>query len=97
MDVLKIKGGKPLEGKVRAAGAKNAITKLLVASLLSDKRCTFYNVPNIAEVEVTVNLCKEIGSTVQWDRAREFSKLSQKNSKHPTFPNAIQARIEFQS
>ena len=34
MDILKIKGGKPLEGKVKAAGAKNAVTKLLVASLL---------------------------------------------------------------
>ena len=52
MDVLKIKGGTPLEGKVRAAGAKNAITKLLVASLVSDKKCVFYNVPNILEVEI---------------------------------------------
>jgi len=69
MSILKIKGGIPLEGKVRAAGAKNAVTKLLVASLLSDKRCTFYNVPNIAEVEVTVDLCKEIGSEIHWDRS----------------------------
>jgi len=67
-DVLKVTGGKPLQGKVRAAGAKNAITKLLVASLLSDKRCTFYNVPNIAEVEFTVELCRAIGSEVHWDR-----------------------------
>jgi UDP-N-acetylglucosamine 1-carboxyvinyltransferase len=68
MDILKIKGGKPLEGKVKAAGAKNAVTKLLVASLLSDKRCTFYNVPDIAEVEITVDLCREIGSEIQWDK-----------------------------
>jgi UDP-N-acetylglucosamine 1-carboxyvinyltransferase len=68
MDILKIRGGKPLEGKVKAAGAKNAVTKLLVASLLSDKRCIFHNVPDIAEVEVTVELCQEIGSEVTWDR-----------------------------
>jgi UDP-N-acetylglucosamine enolpyruvyl transferase len=43
MDVLKIKGGKPLTGTIKAAGAKNAMTKLLVASLLSDKKCTFHN------------------------------------------------------
>lgn len=67
-DLLKIKGGKPLEGKIRAAGAKNAITKLLVASLLSDKKCTFYNVPDIGDVEITVNLCREIGSEIQWDK-----------------------------
>lgn len=68
MEVLKIKGGAPLKGHVKAAGAKNAITKLLVASLLSDKRCLFYNVPNIGDVEVTVALCQEIGSKISWDR-----------------------------
>lgn len=68
MEVLKIKGGTPLKGHVRAAGAKNAMTKLLVASLLSDKRCRFYNVPDIGDVDVTVALCKEIGMEVQWDR-----------------------------
>ncbi|MGE5196038.1 MAG: UDP-N-acetylglucosamine 1-carboxyvinyltransferase [Anaerolineae bacterium] len=68
MEALKIKGGVALEGRVKAAGAKNAITKLLVASVISDKKCIFYNVPNIAEVEITVELCKEIGSEIQWDR-----------------------------
>jgi UDP-N-acetylglucosamine 1-carboxyvinyltransferase len=67
-DILKITGGIPLQGHVKAAGAKNAMTKLLVASLLSDKKCTFYNVPNIGDVEVTVDLCQEIGMEVKWDR-----------------------------
>lgn len=86
MDILKIKGGKPLEGKVRAAGAKNAITKLLVASLLSDKRCTFYNVPNIAEVEVTVDLCKEIGSIIHWDRKEGVLEIVTKDLKTAYVP-----------
>ncbi len=73
-DVLKIRGGKSLEGTVRAAGAKNSITKLLVASLLSDRKCTFTNVPNIGDVEITVELCQEIGSVVDWDR--ESGKLT---------------------
>lgn len=68
MDQLKVRGGKPLQGHIHAAGAKNAMTKLLVASLLSDKRCTFYNVPNIGDVEITVKLCQEIGSEVKWDK-----------------------------
>lgn len=69
MDILEVKGSDPLKGRVKAAGAKNAMTKLLVASLLSDKRCTFYNVPNIGDVEITVALCREIGSEVEWDRS----------------------------
>lgn len=61
-------GGKPLKGTVRASGAKNAITKMLVASLVSDKKCIFRNVPNIGDVEATVDLCREIGSNVTWDK-----------------------------
>ncbi len=68
MEALKIKGGIPLKGHIKAAGAKNAITKLLVASLLSDKPCRFYNVPNIGDVDITVALCQEIGMQVAWDR-----------------------------
>lgn len=69
MEFLKIKGGTALKGHIKAAGAKNAITKLLVASLISDKKCIFTNVPDILEVENTVELCKEIGMTIFWDRS----------------------------
>lgn len=75
MEVLKIHGGKPLSGTIRAAGAKNAMTKLLVASLLSDKKCTFYNVPNIGDVEITVNLCREIGSEINWDKKEKTLEI----------------------
>src|SRR5690606_28662290 len=76
MEVLKIKGGKPLSGSIVAAGAKNAMTKLLVASLLSDKKCTFHNVPNIGDVEITVNLCREIGAQIKWDKASKILEIS---------------------
>ncbi|HLB52100.1 MAG TPA: UDP-N-acetylglucosamine 1-carboxyvinyltransferase, partial [Chlamydiales bacterium] len=75
MDSLKIKGGKPLQGAIRAAGAKNGMTKLLVASLLSDKKCTFYNVPNIGDVEITVNLCRELGSKIHWDKKEKVIEI----------------------
>lgn len=68
MEALKIIGGTPLKGEVKVAGAKNAMTKLLVASLLSDKKCRFYNVPNIGDVEITLALCQELGMQVAWDR-----------------------------
>ncbi|MEX1012639.1 MAG: UDP-N-acetylglucosamine 1-carboxyvinyltransferase [Waddliaceae bacterium] len=68
MEVLKIKGGGSLNGKIKASGAKNAVTKLLVASLISDKKCVFYNVPNIGDVEITVALCREIGAQMHWDK-----------------------------
>lgn len=86
MELLKITGGNPLKGHVKAAGAKNAMTKLLVASLLSDKRCTFYNVPNIGDVEVTVDLCKEIGMEVKWDRAAATMEVITKELKTSYIP-----------
>ncbi|MBS0621252.1 MAG: UDP-N-acetylglucosamine 1-carboxyvinyltransferase [Verrucomicrobia bacterium] len=86
MDVLHITGGKALEGSVKAGGAKNAVTKLLVASLLSDRRCTFYNVPDIAEVEVTVALCEEIGSQVHWDRAEGVIEIVTKEVQSSYVP-----------
>lgn len=86
MEALKIKGGTPLKGHVKAAGAKNAITKLLVASLLSDKRCTFYNVPNIGDVEVTVALCQEIGMQVSWDREAGIMEVITKELKTSYIP-----------
>lgn len=86
MEVLRIKGGNPLEGKIKAAGAKNAVTKILVASLVSDKRCTLYNVPNIAEVEVTVDLCREIGSEIHWDRKEGVIEIITKELKTSYIP-----------
>jgi UDP-N-acetylglucosamine 1-carboxyvinyltransferase len=81
MELLNITGGTPLKGTVKAAGAKNAMTKLLVASLLSDKKCTFYNVPNIGDVEVTLNLCQEIGMDVKWDRQAATMEVITKELK----------------
>ncbi len=86
MEVLKIKGGTPLKGHVKAAGAKNAMTKLLVASLLSDKKCRFYNVPNIGDVEVTVALCQEIGMQVEWDREAGIMDVITKELKTSYVP-----------
>ena len=86
MQVLKITGGVPLRGRVRAAGAKNAVTKLLVASLLSDKKCIFRNVPNIGEVDVTIDLCRELGSEVFWDRTEKVIEIQTKELKTSYIP-----------
>ena len=86
IEILKIKGGVPLEGTVKAAGAKNAITKILVASLISDKRCTLYNVPNIAEVEITVDLCRDIGSEILWDKKEGVIEIVTKELKSLYIP-----------
>jgi UDP-N-acetylglucosamine 1-carboxyvinyltransferase len=86
MEELIIDGGIPLEGKVKAAGAKNAITKMLVASLLSDKRCRFTNVPNISEVDITVSLLQEIGAEIDWDKSKAVLEIQTKDLKTTYIP-----------
>ena len=85
-DILKVAGGNALHGHVKASGAKNAITKLLVASLLSDKKCIFYNVPAIQDVEITVSLCEEIGMSVAWDRDAGIMEVQTKELKTSYIP-----------
>ncbi len=86
MELLQMRGGTPLIGEVQTTGAKNAITKLLVASLLSDKRCTFYNVPNIGDVEVTVALCREMGSEISWDKKEKVLEIVTKELRTSYIP-----------
>ena len=59
-----IHGGKPLFGEVTLAGAKNAVSKMMVASLLTDEPCVLENVPAIGEVEIITELLQNIGSEV---------------------------------
>ena len=59
-----IHGGKPLFGEITLAGAKNAVSKMMVASLLTDEPCILENVPQISEVEIITELLKNIGSEI---------------------------------
>ena len=86
MELYKITGGKPLTGEVKAAGAKNAITKMIVASLISDKKCRFTNVPHISEVEMTLNLCREIGMEAEWDKERGEMEVVTREIKSSYIP-----------
>jgi UDP-N-acetylglucosamine 1-carboxyvinyltransferase len=85
-DFLQIQGGEPLFGEVSITGAKNAATKMIVASLLSDKECVFYNVPNISDVEVTLDLCKEIGMSIKWEKDIHKLTVQTKTLKSSKIP-----------
>lgn len=56
------KGGKPLHGTIQLAGAKNAATKMMIASLLTEEEVVLENFPDIGDNRITAELCKAIGS-----------------------------------
>lgn len=62
-----ITGGMPLRGEVTISGAKNAVTKMVIASLLTSEQCTLRNVPLLGDLDLTVKLCQNLGSQVRLD------------------------------
>jgi len=63
-EILRIEGGRRLEGSVRISGAKNAALKLMAAATLTGERCRFTNVPEIEDVHVLTEVLRDIGVTV---------------------------------
>lgn len=61
-----VEGGTPLQGTVSVSGAKNAATKMLVASLLTEDTCTLHNTPRIGDVSITESLLRAIGANIRW-------------------------------
>ncbi|MDO8601718.1 MAG: UDP-N-acetylglucosamine 1-carboxyvinyltransferase [bacterium] len=61
---FKITGGKTLSGEIELAGAKNAATKLMITSLLTNEPCVLENMPHIGDVMITGELCKSVGSFI---------------------------------
>lgn len=65
MDKLRIRGGKPLNGKITISGAKNAALKLMAASLLTPETLVLKNVPHLADVVTMAKLLEQHGVRVE--------------------------------
>ncbi|WSA12451.1 UDP-N-acetylglucosamine 1-carboxyvinyltransferase [Micromonospora sp. NBC_01813] len=63
-DVLIVHGGTPLHGQIRVRGAKNLVSKAMVAALLGDEPSRLYDVPRIRDVEVVRGLLELHGVKV---------------------------------
>jgi UDP-N-acetylglucosamine 1-carboxyvinyltransferase len=61
-----IKGGCRLEGKVKVAGAKNSVLKLMTASLLTDEAVVLRNVPKITDVITMSKVLTTLGAKVEF-------------------------------
>ena len=63
-----IKGGTPLRGEVSIGGAKNSVLKLMAAALLTKGETKIYNVPDLTDVEIMLNVIKELGAKTTYDK-----------------------------
>ena len=63
---VRISGGVPLKGEITVAGAKNAATKLIIATLLANDLCILDNLPRIKDVDITLDICESLGCSYRW-------------------------------
>ncbi len=64
-DVLTVHGGTPLVGSIQVRGAKNLVSKAMVAALLGDEPSVLRNVPQIRDVGVVSGLLELHGVQVE--------------------------------
>lgn len=60
-----IEGGKKLEGTVKVSGSKNASLPILAATILNGNSNRLYNVPNIRDTKITLEILKLLGCKVK--------------------------------
>ena len=67
VDSIFVRGGTPLSGSVGVLGAKNAVLKHMVATLLAPGTHTIENVPNILDVEIMGRVLEHVGARCSRD------------------------------
>lgn len=78
-DLLHVKGGTPLTGEITVRGAKNFVSKAMVAALLGETPSVLRNVPLIRDVDVVADLLRLHGVAVDYDDAAGVINLDSSN------------------
>ncbi len=64
MDAILVRGGRPLNGQIPIAGAKNACLTLMPATLLSEEPLTLTNAPRLSDIRTMTQLLQSLGAEV---------------------------------
>ncbi len=65
MELLRIRGGRRLEGRVAISGSKNASLPVMAAALLTDQPVELGNVPDIEDISTMATMLEHVGVTVE--------------------------------
>ena len=74
MDRIRIRGGTPLQGAIPVSGSKNASLPLMAASLLTDARVRFSNVPRVVDIATMGRLLEDLGVAVEPDASGPYGQ-----------------------
>ena len=70
-----IKGGTPLKGEVNIGGAKNAVLKLMAASILVKGATKIHNVPELTDVEIMLSVIEQLGAKTHYNRVAKSIEI----------------------
>ena len=65
MDVLRIRGGRRLQGEAEVSGAKNAALPIFAATLLTSEPCIIRNVPDLSDIRFMADLLERLGAEIE--------------------------------
>ncbi|MEO9022375.1 MAG: UDP-N-acetylglucosamine 1-carboxyvinyltransferase [Ginsengibacter sp.] len=65
MGAFEVTGGKKLKGEITPQGAKNEALQVISAVLLTGKKVTIHNIPDIIDVNLQIELLESLGVFVQ--------------------------------
>ncbi|MEW2355688.1 UDP-N-acetylglucosamine 1-carboxyvinyltransferase [Spirillospora sp. NPDC029432] len=85
--VWEIEPSGPLRGDVTVRGAKNAVSKHMVAAMLGDGPSVIRNAPDVGEVEITAAMLEALGTGVE--RNGDQLKLTPGPVAEPNVPRAF--------
>ena len=91
MQKLSIRGGVPLSGEVRVAGAKNAALPILASALLTAAPVRISNVPELQDVRTMIRLLESMGvkaEALAHEVRLDARQVTEPFASYSLFPNA---------
>jgi UDP-N-acetylglucosamine 1-carboxyvinyltransferase len=66
LDTIYIEGGRPLSGRVKISGSKNATLAIMAGAILAEGPVTLNNIPRINDTQTMVDLLNSLGAPTEW-------------------------------
>ena len=92
-----ITGGNRLEGVVRVSGGKNTAVAIIPAAILSSTPCVIENLPNIEDVNVSVETLRYLGAKVDWDPKEGIMQVDSSSINRTDVPLDLSRRMRASS
>lgn len=86
-----IEGGKKLEGEVDVSGSKNAALPIIAACILNGTTTTLYNVPDIQDIKITLQIIQLLGGKVIRKKGKII--IDSQNIKSKEIPDELMRKM----